>query len=97
MPNICDNQFYAYSEDPKNIEYIIEFFNSWNSVHYHENSNDTVEMYFPSAWCFPEKEMVKLYQNIPNKSDIYMRCLSVEYGCRYHALWYCEEDGWYES
>ena len=41
--------------------------------------------------------MNRLYEGIPNKEDIYMRCLSVEYGCLYHALWICEnEEGWDE-
>ena len=40
--------------------------------------------------------MRKLYESIPNKEDIYMRCLSVEYGCMYHALWECDENGWRE-
>ena len=40
--------------------------------------------------------MNELFNSIPNKEDIYMRCLSVEYGCLYHALWTCDEHGWRE-
>lgn len=97
MANICDNQFYAYSNDPKNIEYILDFFNDWEGVCHGESTDDIIELYFESKWYFPEEEMEQLYQLIPNKSDIYMRCLSVEYGCMYHALWYCDESGWHES
>lgn len=97
MANLCDNSFYAYSEDQKNIECILYFFNNWDSVCHGECTEDTIELYFASRWEFPEEEMNKLYQLIPNKGDIYMRCLSVEYGCMYHALWYCDEDGWREA
>ena len=97
MANICDNQFYAYSEDPENIKYILEFFVDWEDVCHGDCTDDTIELYFGSRWCFPEERMNELYQGIPNKEDIYMRCLSVEYGCMYHALWYCDEDGWHES
>ncbi len=97
MANICNNQFYAYSEDPENIRRILDFFNNWSSVCHGESTDDTVELYFESKWVFPEEEMITLFQLIPNKSDIYMRCLSVEYGCMYHALWYCDEDGWHLS
>ena len=40
--------------------------------------------------------MEDLYPSIPNKEDIYIRCLSVEYGNLYHALWICDEDNWRE-
>lgn len=97
MANLCDNTFYAYSEDSKNIESILNFFNGWDGVCHGDCTDDTVELYFSSNWVFPEEEMNKLYQLIPNKEDIYMRCLSVKYGCMYHALWYCDEDGWSEA
>lgn len=97
MANICDNQFYAYSENSENIECILNFFNDWDNVCHGESTEDTIELYFESKWEFPEEEMINLYQLIPNKSDIYMRCLSVEYGCMYHSLWYCDEDGWHET
>ena len=29
--------------------------------------------------------------------DIYMRCLSVEYGSLYHALWVCNKDRWWRE
>lgn len=97
MANLCNNQFYAYSEDPENIKYILEFFNDWDDVCHGESTEDTVELYFESKWIFPKEEMFELYQGIPNKNDIYMRCLSVEYGMMYHALWECDEDGWHET
>ena len=52
---------------------------------------------FEPKWTFPETKMNKLYKKLPNKDDIDMRCLSVEYGCLYHALWVCDKDGWRET
>lgn len=94
MANICDNTFYAYSEDPKNINAIEEFFGDWEGSSVEDDQENSLDIYFDSKWDFPEEEMNKLYESIPNKEDIYMRCLSVEYGCMYHALWECDKDGW---
>ena len=95
MANICDNTFYAYSEDRQNIDTIINFFHDWPYAEI-EDSDISVDVYFDSKWTFPEEEMNKLYEFIPNKADIYMRCLSYEFGNLYHALWVCDENGWRE-
>lgn len=92
MANICENTFYAYSEDPKNIEYIREFLKD-NFEADIDWDDDYVNGYFDSRWTFPEELMNDMYDNIPNKKDIYMRCLSVEYGCLYHALNVADSDG----
>ena len=96
MANPCSNTFYACSEDRNNIEAIIKFFNEWPYSDV-EDSGESVDVYFDSRWTFPEEEMKKLYESIPNKEDIYMRCLSVEYGCDYVAYWKCNEEGWYQE
>lgn len=95
MANICSNSFYANSEDLKNIQAIKEFFDSWGDADV-DYDDDSVDVYFESRWVFPEEEMKKLFDSLPNKDDIYMRCLSVEYGCMYHALWECDMEGWHE-
>lgn len=95
MANICDNTFYACSEDRQNIDTIINFFHDWPHVDI-EDSGESVDVYFDSRWVFPEEEMNKLYESLPNKEDIYMRCLSYEFGNLYHALWVCDENGWRE-
>lgn len=92
MANICENTFYAYSEDPKNIEYVREFLRD-NFEADIDWDDDYVDAYFDSKWTFPEELMDDMYNNIPNKEDIYMRCLSVEYGCLYHALNIADSDG----
>lgn len=96
MANICSNTFYANSEDPKNIQAIKEFFDSWGDADV-DYDDDSVDVYFESRWVFPEEEMKKLFDSLPNKDDIYMRCLSVEYGCDYVAYWKCNENGWYQQ
>ena len=95
MANICDNTFFAYSDDPQNLEVIKDFFENQYEADLEECDN-SIDCYFESKWVFPEVDMDNLYKKIPNKSDIYMRCLCVEYGCLYHALWVCNEDGWEE-
>ena len=96
MANICDNTMYVESETKENLDAVISFFDE-NIKFYDCDANDNyLDIFFDSKWEFPEELMKELFETIPNKSDIYMRCLSVEYGCMYHALWYCDSDGWHE-
>ena len=95
MANICDNTFYAYSKDSSNLKVIEDFFEDWRSADV-ERCDNSIDCYFESRWTFPEAEMNKLYEKLPNKEDIYSRCLSVEYCNCYYALWVCNEDGWDE-
>lgn len=99
MANICSNKFYAYSNNHNNIEYITKFFEKWNCYGNAEiiNSELDIDIDFNSKWSFPEEEMNKLFESIPDKDNIYMRCLSVEYGCDYVAYWKCvDKTGWYQ-
>lgn len=95
MANICENSLYVTSDNPENIKTIEKFF---SEVSYAEvdSFNNNITVYFESKWTFPEELMQELYSKIPDKEDIYMRCLSVEYGCLYHALWVCDKNGWRE-
>lgn len=96
MANICLNTMYVESETRENLDAVITFFNNNLKYYDYEDNGDSLDISFDSRWVFPEELMEELFKAIPNKSDIYMRCLSVEYGCMYHALWYCDEDGWHE-
>lgn len=96
MANICTNTMYVESETRENLDSVITFFNNNLKYYDYEDDGDSLDISFDSRWVFPEELMEELFEAIPNKSDIYMRCLSVEYGCMYHALWYCDEDGWHE-
>ena len=96
MANVCDNTMYVVSQNRKNIDAVKNFFED-NIVYFDCNDNDEcLDIFFDSKWTFPEDLMQELFEAIPDKSDIYMRCLSVEYGCLYHALWVCDSDGWKE-
>ena len=96
MANICTNTMYVESETRENLDVVITFFNNNIKYYDHEDNGYSIDIFFDSKWVFPEELMEELFEAIPNKSDIYMRCLSVEYGCMYHALWYCDKDGWHE-
>lgn len=97
MANICDNTFYSYTEDEDNYKYIKKYLETVLKADLYEQDGTTIEATFESRWTFPENQMKELYDKVPNKEDVYMRCLSVEYGCFYHALWVCDEDGWTEK
>lgn len=92
MANICNNIMYVSSDSEDNIQTVLDFFKDWDAD-IDENDSE-IDIYFDSKWTFPLKEMNKLYELIPNKEDIYMRCLSYEFGCLYHELWICDKDGW---
>lgn len=96
MANICDNTFYAYSENRENISTIVNFFKEWYGADI-EDGGESVDVHFDSRWVFPEEDMDSLYKSIPDKDSIYMRCLSVEYGMDYVAYWKCFEDGWHQE
>lgn len=96
MANICENTFYAVTEDKNNIEYLEKVLEEKLCADVYSDT-DFVEAYFDSRWVFPEETMQEIFEGLPNKEDIFMRCLSVEYGCLYHALWVCNgEEGWEE-
>lgn len=96
MANICDNTFYIYTEDPNNLSYVKNFLESELKADVYDEDSEWLEASFASKWTFPEELMEEMYQNLPDKSDIYIRVLSVEYGCLYHALWVCDQEGWSE-
>lgn len=96
MANICDNTLYAYSEDKNNIEYISNYFKTnYPNESNIEEGEDMLDIYFESNWVFPKEDMNNMIKDLPNKDDIYIRCLSVEYGCLYHELWVYEGEEWY--
>jgi hypothetical protein len=95
MANICSNEFYAGSSNPENIKYIIKFIQKEfdGEIEFDEES---VDADFSSKWVYPSEQMDKLYEGLPDKEHIYMRCLSVEYGCEYVEFHICDgEGGWY--
>ena len=53
MSNICDNTFYAYSEDQSNLKVIEDFFEDWESADI-ERGDNSINCYFESKWTCPE-------------------------------------------
>jgi hypothetical protein len=87
MANICNNEFYACSDDPENMKYITSFFEKNFDIYNVWDQNDNyMNLNFESKWAFPQDIMDELAEGIPNKENIFMRCLSVEYGNLYHEL-----------
>lgn len=98
MANTCSNTLRVYSENPKNLEYVKSYFKEWGNTDIEDFSADggNLEIYFDSKWCFPDKEMKEFVEGLPDKNDISMTCLSVEWGCLYCAFYTFEEgdDDW---
>jgi hypothetical protein len=91
MANLCENYFRAEGSD-ENLKCVREFLSRWDaSVEWDEN---TIEAWFESVDHFPDTEMYDLFDSLPDKDHIKMRCLSVEYEDDYAALWKCDENGW---
>lgn len=95
MSNICNNEFYAYSNNDDNINVIYKFMDEYDGTSHLDGGIDYVECYFESKWDFPEEKMDDLFNSLPDKNDIYMRCLSTEYENEYVAFYVCRDsDGW---
>lgn len=93
MANVCDNQLRIYTENEENQKYVIDFLKRKLNANIEGNNTD-IEAYFGSKWMFPADIMDELYKGMPNKDDIDMTCLSVEWGCYYCEFHSCDKDGW---
>lgn len=96
MANTCTNLVYAELQTENNVKY----FEKWLEKNFEFYDVDRVDVYaydveIDSRWTFPEEEFADLTNNLPDKVDnIYIRCLSYELGCYYHALWLYENNEW---
>ena len=96
MANICENSMRVVGSE-KNLKYIHEFFEDWEYSDVDWYEDERMDITFESKWTFPEEQMKDLYNHLPDKeNDIYITCLSIEYGNLYHALWVCDKNGWRE-
>lgn len=95
MANICNNEFYLTSDDSANIKYAEEWFENSDLDCYIEIIDDNcIEGNFSSRWAFPEELMQEFVDGIPNKEDIYIRVMSIEYGCYYHEMMIYDGEEW---
>lgn len=89
MANICSNEFLISCEDPEICDLIEakleKFFTDKLDGEVTYNDDGIIEGYFDSRWSFPDDLFDDFFDEFDDDT-IYMRCLSVEYGCCYIAL-----------
>ena len=87
MANICNNTLYATTDDVEALRFIKDFIDD-NFVAFSDiDERDCVlDSDFESKWTFPEELMEKMTNQLKHVEDLYIRVLSVEYGCEYVAL-----------
>lgn len=94
MSNICENTIKVFTEDSNNKTYIQKFIKDNFHSDLEEVDSNFLEGYFDSRWTFPEELMNDLYNGLPNKEDIDITVLSVEWGTYYCAFHTCDSTGW---
>jgi hypothetical protein len=100
MANICGNKFYIYA--PSEIVDSIccklktvmgdKFY--WLDISY--CCGEIIEGYFDSNWAFPTDIFENFFDEFDNE-EIYMRCLSEEYGCDYVAMNIYSDKHWWDE
>lgn len=84
MSNICENKFYIYSsitENTKKIEEKLEnLFNNKLDGEITYCDEFVLEGYFDSRWEFPEELFADFFDEFKDDEELYMRCLSEEWG-----------------
>lgn len=97
MANIATNLFYINSGSKENVDFVLSKISEYfSNIFYTYQEDNSAELEFESTWNFPEEEMSGIFEDLPDKEDIYMRCLSYEFGTLYHSLWVCDKEGWHE-
>ena len=96
MANICTNLVYADLQTENNAKHFIEWLDKeFGSYNIDVLDDFSYDVSVDSKWTFPKEEFEELTNSFPDKSDdIYIRCLSYELGCYYHALWIYEDSTW---
>ena len=94
MANICYNQFYI-SFDKENYDEVVKrisnLFNKELNGEITGIDSEYIEGYFDSRWVFPMHIFENIFDGLEN---IYMRCLSEEYGCDYVAMNIYTDNKW---
>ena len=94
MANICTNELVVHSENADNLIYVNSFCRDhFNITKIFDNYPD-LYIDFESDWTFPENIMNKMFENLPDKEDINMECLSIEWGNYYAVFNVCNSKGW---
>ncbi|WP_062052968.1 hypothetical protein [Aquimarina longa] len=106
MANLCTNLFFAtikVAETTEKHETVYQTISTFLEDNLLIDNIDLdecfIEAHFQSKWSFPNVEMQQLAQqlkqNYPNEcKDLYMRCLSYEFGCEYADFQIFENGKW---
>lgn len=96
MANICQNELHILTNDGANEEAITKWFKeNFNFYNIEDSDPEELIVYFDSKWDFPEQLMEDLANSIPNKENVSMVCLSVEWGNFYCAFFsWTDSEGW---
>lgn len=90
MANICYNKFYIYTPTEEINKSICEKLKNIAEDYLYDidityDDEEIIEGYFESRWVFPMHIFENFFDEFDNE-EIYMRCLSEEYGCNYVAM-----------
>lgn len=103
MANICDNKLYFSCES--NFEkYKMEFEDLLEEeldgditvLEFDESGRGSIELMFDSKWTFPAELFRDLFPG-DDLDEVYIRCLSEEYGCGYVAMNIYSNGEWREE
>ena len=97
MANICDNTFFASSENQESLNVLAAFLEENLSVDFIDQSEDYLDLQFSSRWVFPcevFEELLKEHKELSEDTTLYMRCLSTEYGCDYVSYRTYRDGAW---
>lgn len=96
MANICTNMFFCSSESKNVLKQVEEYLQKTFDTYHLEVDEDGnfLEAEFNSKWSFPMGEMKKLTTNLKEDENLYMRCLSYEFGCDYVEYMIFENGEW---
>lgn len=97
MANICSNDFLITFEGDALGEAInnklTQLFKEKLNGEVIYQDDGIIEGYFDSRWSFPDDIFDDFFEEF-NDDTIYMRCLSIEWGCNYVALTLYEDGNW---
>lgn len=98
MANMCTNTFYISYESEEVGEAIIKkletLFNTKLDGEITYTDSLFIEGWFTSKWDFP----IGIFKDFFNEfEDVYMRCLSEEYGMSYVAMNIYENENWLDE
>lgn len=97
MANICSNDFLITFNKPEIEERLLnkveKLLNETLDGEIIYSDEGLIEGYFNSRWTFPMHVWEDFFDEFDDP-DLYMRCLSTEYGCLYVAMNIYRDNSW---